>query len=55
MFIVDLGVKICLGTDDCIVDQMFVTNMEIPIPLCNEDFRLPGKLYIHNVCKTTNI
>lgn len=43
VFIVDFGMKLCVG-GTCFVDEMFITDMSIPIPLCNENFTLPGML-----------
>jgi len=32
-------------------DEYFIENLEVPIPLCNEDFTLPGQFYLEfHIC-----
>lgn len=52
VFIVDFGMKLCVG-DTCFVDEMFITDLSIPIPLCNENFTLPGMFDKEKVYKIT--
>ncbi|XP_076116635.1 uncharacterized protein LOC143084113 [Mytilus galloprovincialis] len=41
MFIIDFGLKIVVG-EKPLIDQYLLTKQEIPIPICNENFTLPG-------------
>ncbi|XP_064646638.1 uncharacterized protein LOC135499666 isoform X2 [Lineus longissimus] len=40
VFVVSLGIKMCLATNDCPIDVTVLTNKEIPQPLCNSNFSL---------------
>ncbi|ESO82597.1 hypothetical protein LOTGIDRAFT_236952 [Lottia gigantea] len=42
VFIVDFGVLINLGDEESSIDSKMLEGMEIPIPICNENFTLPG-------------
>ncbi|XP_052083601.1 uncharacterized protein LOC127720901 [Mytilus californianus] len=42
VFKVDFGMKLCIGGSCIFDDTMFVQNMEIPIPICNDNFTWPG-------------
>jgi hypothetical protein len=37
--------RVCIA-GECTVDEYFIENLEVPIPLCNEDFTLPGQFYL---------
>ncbi|CAG2209692.1 unnamed protein product [Mytilus edulis] len=41
VFSVNFGLRICIA-GDCIIDEYFIQDYEVPIPLCNENFTLPG-------------
>ncbi|XP_052090897.1 uncharacterized protein LOC127727822 [Mytilus californianus] len=41
VFEIDFGLKLCFQ-GSCIIDQMFLENHEIPIPICNENFTFSG-------------
>jgi len=38
---VDFGMKVCPG-GECVVDEMFITGLQIPILDCGGDVSLPG-------------
>ncbi|KAK6174798.1 hypothetical protein SNE40_013376 [Patella caerulea] len=42
VFIVDFGLKIKLTDDETSIDSQMIEDMRIPIPICNENFTLPG-------------
>ncbi|CAG2211662.1 unnamed protein product [Mytilus edulis] len=42
VFKVDFGMKLCIAGTCILDDTMFVQDMEIPIPICNENFTWPG-------------
>ncbi|XP_048250793.1 uncharacterized protein LOC124111176 [Haliotis rufescens] len=41
VFIVTMGLKLGIGAEP-ILDSTFLENFDVPIPLCNENFSLPG-------------
>ncbi|VDI41391.1 Hypothetical predicted protein [Mytilus galloprovincialis] len=41
VFKLDFGLRICFE-GDCVIDQMFLEDHEIPIPICNENFTFSG-------------
>ncbi|XP_052071172.1 uncharacterized protein LOC127709610 [Mytilus californianus] len=41
VFKLDFGLRICFK-GDCVIDQMFLEDHEIPIPICNENFTFSG-------------
>ena len=45
VFKIDFGLKLCFQ-GSCVIDQMFLEDHEIPIPICNENFTFSGK-YCH--------
>jgi|JYMV01.1.fsa_nt_gi hypothetical protein len=45
VFSVNFGMRVCIA-GECTVDEYFIENLEVPIPLCNEDFTLPGQFYL---------
>ncbi|VDH91582.1 Hypothetical predicted protein [Mytilus galloprovincialis] len=51
VFIVNFGLKICIA-GDCVLDEYFITDYEVPIPLCNENFTLPGGGALADFAKT---
>ncbi|CAG2190929.1 unnamed protein product [Mytilus edulis] len=42
VFVVDFGMKLCIEGSCILDDTMFIQNMELPIPICNENFTWPG-------------
>lgn len=42
VFIVSFGLKIELS-GNVLIDQYLLPDQEIPIPICNENFTLPGE------------
>jgi len=41
MFVIDFGLKIEIGGYS-IIDDYLLQNQDVPIPICNENFTLPG-------------
>ncbi|CAC5381354.1 unnamed protein product [Mytilus coruscus] len=42
VFVVDFGMKLCIDGSCILEDKMFIKDLEIPIPICNESFKWPG-------------
>ncbi|XP_052081230.1 uncharacterized protein LOC127719255 [Mytilus californianus] len=42
VFVVDFGMKLCIEGSCILDDTMFIQDLEIPIPICNENFTWPG-------------
>ncbi|CAC5401161.1 unnamed protein product [Mytilus coruscus] len=42
VFEVDFGMKLCIEGSCILDDMMFIQDLEIPIPICNENFTWPG-------------
>lgn len=42
MFSIDLGVNLSIQ-GSVVIDEIFVKDMQVPIPLCGSSFNLPGK------------
>ncbi|VDI43603.1 Hypothetical predicted protein [Mytilus galloprovincialis] len=42
VFVVDFGMKLCIEGSCILDDMMFIQDLEIPIPICNENFTWPG-------------
>ncbi|XP_063420822.1 uncharacterized protein LOC134706043 [Mytilus trossulus] len=42
VFVVDFGMKLCIDGGCIFEDTMFIKDFEIPIPICNENFKWPG-------------
>ena len=43
MFVIDFGLQIEIGGNS-IIDNYLLENQDVPIPICNENFTLPGTL-----------
>lgn len=41
MFVIDFGLKIEIGGNS-IIDDYLLEKQDVPIPICNENFTLPG-------------
>ncbi|KAL5014181.1 hypothetical protein ScPMuIL_008451 [Solemya velum] len=39
---VDFWLKLCLSGSECVVDAQLFSKQEIPMPVCNENFTMPG-------------
>ncbi|KAL5015120.1 hypothetical protein ScPMuIL_009390 [Solemya velum] len=42
IYLVDFWLKLCLSGSECVVDVQLFNKQEIPMPLCNENFTMPG-------------
>ncbi|XP_021353372.1 uncharacterized protein LOC110450253 [Mizuhopecten yessoensis] len=43
VFVVNFGISICPADgSSCFIDDYFLSDLDVPIPICNENFTLPG-------------
>ncbi|KAK3609654.1 hypothetical protein CHS0354_035938 [Potamilus streckersoni] len=49
VFVVNASLKLCVEPGNCIWNGAIVEKMEIPIPICNEDFKLPRNRTHHSL------
>ena len=59
MFVIDFGLKIEIAGNS-IIDDYLLENQDLPIPICNENFTLPGTSiktpsYIYNIAQIKNL
>jgi hypothetical protein len=59
MFVIDFGLKIEIAGNS-IIDDYLLENQDVPIPICNENFTLPGTSiktpsYICNIVQIKNL
>ncbi|XP_046562951.1 uncharacterized protein LOC124271844 [Haliotis rubra] len=51
VFVVDMGLQISLGELEPIMDALLIEKLDVPIPICNENFSLPGNGSLKNLAK----
>ncbi|XP_048258717.1 uncharacterized protein LOC124137708 isoform X1 [Haliotis rufescens] len=42
VFVIDMGLQISVGASEPILDSLLIEKLDVPIPICNENFSLPG-------------
>ncbi|XP_046574117.1 uncharacterized protein LOC124282192 [Haliotis rubra] len=51
VFVVDMGLQISVGESEPILNDLLIENVDVPIPICNENFSLPGNGSLNSLAK----